>query len=76
MKDECLSCYGEGCKHCGGVETAELSESSLNDLLCNLVAEWEAEGYFLDNEHDTSYDRGIGQTYKKCASELRKIINR
>lgn len=52
----------------------DMSESSLNDWLCNLIAEWEMEGSYLDNEHDTSYDRGIGQTYKKCAKELKKVI--
>ena len=57
-------------KNLEACKTAEVSKSKLNDL----IAEWEIEGDFLDNEHDTSYDQGIGQTYKKCASELRKVL--
>ena len=68
--DHC-GCYANLCDEC----VEKFRESSLNDLLCNLIAEWEIEGDSLDNDHDTSYDRGIGQTYKKCASELRKIID-
>ena len=39
-----------------------------------LIAEWIEVGKFLDNEHDTLYDRAVGKTYKRCAFELKKAL--
>ena len=71
----CKKCNKEGliddlpCT-CEGVGKAEKIERTL-DLL---IAEWIEVGNYLDNDHDTSYDRAVGKTYKRCAFELRKAL--
>jgi len=55
-------------------ERVEFALLFIEEAICNLIAEWEVDNSVLDNEHVTTHDRTIGQTLKKCASELRSII--
>lgn len=48
----------------------------MKEELKALIKEWETDGQFLDNPHDSSLDRSVGQTYKECAKSLKEIIDR
>ncbi len=53
-----------------------VESSELLSALMQLVKKWEAEGGFLDNPHDSLFDREVGKAYKNCVKDLKEVLGR